>query len=85
MNWKSNSYESIRVTIDWLTKMVHYELIKIIINVLNLREVILDRVVRHHGVFNSIINDWSLVFNSKSRLSLCYFLEIEQKLSTAFL
>ena len=33
-NWKSNIYDSILVIVNPLTKMVHYELVKVIINVL---------------------------------------------------
>ena len=44
-DWKSNSYDSILVIIDRLTKMVHYELVKVTINAPNLSEVILDIVV----------------------------------------
>ncbi len=48
-NWKSDSYDSILIIIDRLTKMIYYEPVKIIINLLGLVEVILDVVVWYHG------------------------------------
>ena len=45
-NWKGESYDSILVIIHWLTKMVHYKLVKVIINAPGLAKVILDVVVR---------------------------------------
>ena len=45
--------------------MVHYELIKVTINIPGLAEVIMDMVMRHHGVLESIIMDQGLLFTSK--------------------
>ena len=56
-DWKSDSYNLILVIIDRLTKMVHYEPVKIIIDTPRLAKVILDVVVRHHGLPDSIISD----------------------------
>ena len=44
-NWKGESYDSILVIVNRLTKMVHYEPVKVIINAPGLAEVILDVVV----------------------------------------
>ena len=44
-NWKSESYNSILVIVDKLTKMVHYELVKIMINALGLAKIIIDVVI----------------------------------------
>ncbi len=44
-NWKGNSYDLILVIIDWLTKMVYYELVKITIGTLDLIKVILNTVI----------------------------------------
>ncbi len=54
-NWKGDSYDSILVIVDRLTKMVHYKPVKVTINVPGLAEVIMDVVVRHHGVPESIV------------------------------
>ena len=83
-DWKGDSYDSILVIVDRLTKMVHYEPVKVTINAPGLAEVIIDVVVRHHGLPDSIVTDRGSLFTSKFWLSLCYFLGIKQRLSTAF-
>ncbi len=74
----------ILVIVDRLTKMVHYEPVKVTIDAPGLAEVILDVVVRHHGLPDSIVSDRGSVFTLKFWSSLCYFLSIKQKPSTAF-
>ncbi len=64
--------------------MVHYEPVKVTINAPGLTDIILDVVIRHHGLHNSIVSDWDLVFTLKFWSLLCYFLGIKQRLSTAF-
>ncbi len=83
-DWKGDSYDSILVIVDRLTKMVHYEPVKVTIAAPGLAEVIINVVVRHHGVPESIMTDRGLRFTSKFWSSLCYFLGIKRKLSTAF-
>ena len=83
-NWKRDSYDFILVIIDWLTKIVHYKPVKITINAPGLAEVIIDVVVRHHGLPDSIVTDRGSLFTSKFWSSLCYFLGIKRRLSTAF-
>ncbi len=56
-DWKSDSYDSILVIVDRLTKMVHYEPVKVTIDAPGLAEVIIDVVVRHYGVPESIVTD----------------------------
>ncbi len=72
------------VIVDRLTNMVHYEPVKVTIDAPGLAEVIIDVVVRHHGVPKSIVTDRGLLFTSKFWSSLCYFLGIKRKLSTVF-
>ena len=83
-NWKGDSYDFILVIVDRLTKIVHYKPIKVTIDAPGLAEVILDVVVRHHGLPDSIVFDRDSLFKSKFWSSLCYFLGIKRKLSTAF-
>ncbi len=64
-NWKDDTYNSILVIVDRLIKMVYYKPVRVTIDALGLAEVILDVVVRHHGLPDSIVNDWGLVFTSK--------------------
>ncbi len=64
-NWKGDSYDSILVIVDRLTKMVHYVPVKVTIDAPGLAKVIIDVVVRHHGVPESIVTDRGLLFTSK--------------------
>ena len=83
-DWKSDSYDSILVIVNRLTKMVHYKPVKVTINAPGLAEVIIDVVVRHHGLPDSIISDREAIFTFKFWSSLCYFLGIKRRLSTTF-
>ena len=83
-NWKGKTYDSIIVIVDWLTKIVYYEPVKVIINVPDHAEVIIVVVVRHYGIHDSIVRNQSSVFTSKFWSSLCYFLDIKRNLSTTF-
>ena len=83
-DWKGDSYDSILVIIDRLTKMVHYKQVKITIEASGLAEVIIDMVVSHHGLPDSIVTDRGSLFTSKFWSLLCYFLGIKRRLSTAF-
>ena len=83
-DWKGDSYDSILVIVDRLIKMVHYEPVKVTIDAPGLAKVIINVVVRHHGLLTSIVTDRGSFFTSKFWLSLCYFLGIKRRLSTAF-
>ena len=83
-NEKRESYNSILVIIDPLSKIVHYESVKVITNALGLAKVILNKVIWHHSLLNSIMSDKGLLSTSKFWLSLCCFLGIKRRLSTAF-
>ena len=48
--------------IHQLTKMVYFELVKVMINVLGLVEIIINMIIHHHGIPKSIITDGSLLF-----------------------
>ena len=83
-DWKGDSYDSFLVILNRLTKMVHHEPVKVTIYAPGLAEVIIDVVVRHHGLPDSIVTDRSSLFTSKFWSSLCYFLGVKRRLSTAF-
>ncbi len=83
-NQKVDSYNSILVIVDRLTKMVHYKPVKVTINAPGLAEVIINMVMRRHGLPESIMTDRGSLFTSKFWSSLCYFLEIKKKLFTTF-
>ena len=44
-DWKGDNYNSILVIVNYLTKIVHYKLVKVTINALRLAEVIIDMIV----------------------------------------
>ena len=83
-DWKRDSYDSILVIVDRLTKMVHYKPVKITIHAPGLAEVIINVIICHHGLLNSIVTDISFLFTSKFWSLLCFFLGIKYPLSTAF-
>ncbi len=72
------------VIVDRLTKIVHYKPVKVTIDAPGLAKVIIDVVMHHHGVPESIVTDRGSLFTSKFWSLLCYFLGIKKKLSTAF-
>ena len=67
-----------------MTKIDYYELVKITINILSLAKIIINMVICHHNIFNSIVIDPDLLFISKFWSSLYYFLSIKKKLSIVF-
>ncbi len=83
-NWKGETYDSILVIVNRLMKMIYYELVKVTIDASALAEVIIEVVVRQHGLPDSIVSDRGSVFTSKFWFSLCYFLRIKRNLSTTF-
>ncbi len=64
--------------------MVYYEPVYIKIDAPGLAEVIINVVLCHHKVPESIVLDWGLLFTSKFWSLLCYFLGIKKKQSTTF-
>ena len=83
INWKGESYNFILVIVDWLTKMVYYKLVKITLNASRLAKVIIDVVVCYHGLPDSIVTNRGSFFISQLWSSLCYFVGIKRRLSTA--
>lgn len=80
---KGHSYDSILVIVNRLKKIVHYETVKVTTDAPGLAEVILDVVVRHHGLPDLIVTDGGSFFTSKFWSSSFYFLNIKRRLSTA--
>ena len=64
-------------------KIVHYKPVKVIINALDVAEVIIDIVMRHHGFSDSIVIDRGSFFTSKFWSLLCYFFGIKRRRSIA--
>ena len=82
--WKGDSYDHILVIVNWLTKMVYYKPGQVIFYAPGLAKVIVDMLVGHHGLPNSMMSDKNSLFTSKFWFSLCYFFDIKKQLSTAF-
>ena len=83
-DWKGDNYDSILVIIDRLLKIVYYKPVRVTINASSLVKIIINIVVKHHGLSDSIVIDRGSFFISKFWLLLCYFLGIKWKLFTAF-
>lgn len=49
-NCKGKIYDLILVIINWLIKMIYYELVKVITNILSLVKVILDIVIWYYDL-----------------------------------
>lgn len=72
------------VIINWLTKIIYYEVVKIIINVFKFAKVIIDKKVQYYNLFNLIMNYKNYFFTLEFWFLLCYFLGIKKKLFFAF-
>lgn len=83
-NRKDDSYKLILVIVNLVMKMIYYEQVKVMIDVLSLTEMIINVVVCNHRVPESIFTDRDLLFTSKFQTLLCYFPGIKKKLSTVF-
>lgn len=83
-NRKDDSYNSILIIIDRLTKIVPSKPVEVTIDALGLAKVIIDVIVRHHRVSELIITDQGLLFTSKFWSLLYYFLRIKKTLCTVF-
>ena len=80
---KGDSYNSILVIVNRLTKMVYYEQVKVTINAPGLAKIIINIVMRHHDLPNSIVTNQGLFFISKFWSLLYYFLSIKRRLFIA--
>ena len=83
-DWKEDSYNLILVIVDRLIKIVYYKPVTVTIDALGIAEVIIDVVIRHYGLPNSIVTNRGSLLTSKFWSWLFYFLGIKQKLSIAF-
>ena len=76
--WKGKTYNSLLVIVNWLTKIVYYEPVKVTIDIPSLVKVIIKAVVESYGRPDSTVSDCGSVFTSKFWFSLCYFLGIKR-------
>lgn len=84
INEKSEIYNLILVIVNCLIKIVYNKPVKVSIDLLGLVKVIIDIVIRHHGLPNSIVSNWGPIFTFKFWSSFYYILGIKQRLSTVF-
>ncbi len=82
-DWRGVKYDSILVIVDRLTKMVHYKPVLTTLDVEQLAWVLIEAVIKYHGLPDSIVTDRGSLFTSKFWSSLCYYLNIKRRFSTA--
>ena len=75
-DWKRDSYNFILVIVDRLIKMVYYKLVKITIDTPGLTKVIINMVMRHNGLLNSIVIDRGSLFTQDSSHLFATFLAL---------
>ena len=83
-DWKGDNYNYILVIIDLLIKMIYYKPVKVIIDIPRLVKVILNVLVWHHSLRDSIMSNKNSLFTSKFWSLLWYFFDIKKQLSTIF-
>ena len=81
---KGDSYDSILIVVDRLTKMIQYKPVQTTIDAPGEVELIINVIVQHYSHSNSIVSDRGSVFISKFWSSLGYFLGIKRRLSITF-
>ena len=69
-DWKGNFYNSILVIVDWVREMVDHKPVKRSVNVFKLVKIIINVIIQHHDLLNSIMTNKSLLFTSKFWLLL---------------
>ena len=84
-NWKKNSYSSIFVIINCLTKIIHYKSVKVTINAASLVEILIEIGVRYYSLSQWINIIWRLPFISKFWSLLYYFLGIIKNFLLSFI
>lgn len=77
-------YDSILVIFDRLTKMVHSEPVLTTLDVEQLAEVLIEAVIKYHGLPDSIVTGLGSLFTSRFLSSLYYYLNFRRRLSIAF-
>lgn len=84
VNWKKNSYDTIFVIADNLTKIMHYGPLKTMINIAGIAKFIINVVIRHYGLPKLIISNRNSLFTLKFWSESYYYLGIKRRLSTTF-
>jgi transposase InsO family protein len=80
----SNSFDSIFVVVDRLTKMAHFVPCKKTLSSEDTARLFLDNVYRYDGLPDDIVSDRGTQFISKFWRSMFQILKVDIKLSSAF-
>lgn len=64
--------------------MVYYEPVLKTINEKQLAEILIETVIKYHGLPDSIVTNRGLLFTSKFWSFLCYYVNVKRRLSTDF-
>ncbi len=83
-DWRGHTYDSILVIVDRLTKMSHYIAVNKTLDAEQFAQVLIENLIRYHGLPDSIVTDRGSLFTSQFWSSLAYFLGVKRRLSTAF-
>ena len=77
-------YDAILVIVDRFTKIARYVPVRKTIDAPELADTLIKAWVKDFGLPDSIVSDRGSVFTAKFWSSLCYYLKIKRRLSTAF-
>jgi transposase InsO family protein len=81
---RGKAYDCILVVVDRYTKMARYIPVRKTIEAPQLADVFISKIVKLHGVPQSIVTDRGSLFTAHFWSALCYHLNIKRKLSTSF-
>ena len=82
--YRGTIYDAILVVMCRYTKMAIYIRTQKTITSNDLADLLMDNLIRHHGVPEGIVTDRGSIFTSSYWSNICYYLKIQRKLSTAF-
>lgn len=77
IDWQIVEYDLILIIVNQFTKMVYYKPIFTILNAEQLAEILIETVIKYHGLSDSIITDKGLLFTLKFWSSFCYYLNVK--------
>ncbi len=83
-NWRRVEYDSMLVIVDRLTKMVYYKPVLTTLDADQLADILIEAVIKYHGLPDSIVTDRGSLLTTKFWSSLCYYLNIKRWLSIVF-
>lgn len=81
---QKDSNDTIVIIVNQFTKMVLYKPRKTMIDVAGLAKLIINVIVSHHGLPESMMSDSGSLYSFEFLSSLCYFFYITHKLFIVF-